>query len=391
MNTYRNFNGLYTATPKHMYHPLSLDDLINIVRKSNHVRVIGSTHVFNDMSITNDSLISMDKLNNIIFVDTVNKLVTVESGAILSDVLDQLATYGITLPVMTATNNISIAGGPSTGSHGSHSNHGSMSSLIQRAQLVTPDGSVIHIDNTSKFDPDMLRAIRCSLGCLGAIYSVTLQCVDMYSIRKREVNTTWPHIYHKLSKILKAHQYTDINIDPHSDIDNLVAILTLKKKVAYDEALGPGYNELTSDVTSLYIEIELAFALEMADEAVRAVCSFHQQYKRKHHFHTDDYLYVRFSDADDTLLSMASGRKTIHISTFFGIKQAKRVNKFMHKLSDKMVKKYGARPHYGKQHGLTIEQMKKLYGDNYDRFANIKQTLDPAGKFSNEYIRRLFA
>lgn len=383
--SYSNFNKLYISEPHNYFQPSSLEELIDDIRRGvKPVRIVGSIHTFNDISMTSNdgTIINTSKLN-IINVNENNKTVTVECGTKLRDLLDVLEQYNLTLPVVTATNNISIVGGISTGSHGSNILNGSMSSLVLSAELITENGSYKYIENND------INAIRCSLGCLGAIYSVTLKCVDLFSIIGTVLRDHWQNIAQELEMILQKYPYTDINIDQFSN--NLYSVVNLRKKVPYDPKLGPGYNTaLTGNVTSWYIEIELAFPLQIINTAIKAVCRFHQKYKDIHNIYTSSPLLIRFSSSDNTLISMASGRETVYISTFFGNEyEPKIVNEFMSTLSDEMVNNYGARPHYGKQHNLSKDQMYKLYGDRYNDFLKIKGKYDPDNKFSNEYIRRI--
>src|SRR5437868_4570549 len=122
-SSYKNFNKLYTSTPLNYFHPSSLNELIRDIKRSTApIRIIGGIHTFNDISMTSarGTIIDMGKLNNILDTDQDNKTVTVQSGCKLSKLLSHLETQGLSLPVMTATTNISIAGGFFTGAYGSN-------------------------------------------------------------------------------------------------------------------------------------------------------------------------------------------------------------------------------------------------------------------------------
>jgi FAD/FMN-containing dehydrogenase len=386
--SYMNFNELYTIKPKNYFVASTLKELNeNMENSSKPVRIIGGVHVFNDLSMTDKkgTIIDTKKLNDVLNVNTNDKIVTVQSGTTLKKLLKHLEKYNLSLPVMTATNAISIAGGISTGAHGSNILNGSLSSLVTSIGLITNEGMYKYIDNTNE---EELKAVKCSLGCLGAIYSISLKCVDMFSIKETVYNDYWNNIYSGLDILLTKYPYTQIDLDQFSD--NLLSTVTLRQKVPYDSQLGPGYKVLTSYVSSWYIEIELAFPYYIVDKAVKAICKFHINYKETNNIFSESQLLIRFSGEDDTLISMASGRKTVYISSFFEKEyEPKLIYKFMHDLSDKMVNEYKARPHYGKQNNLSKEQMKLLYGKNYDTFAKIHKKYDATDTFSNEYIKRI--
>lgn len=378
---YSNFNGLETVKPKKILFPKTIMQLSDFIKNNSKIRIVGGIHTFNDISLTHDTLINMKKLNNVINIDSKNLTVTVEAGIKLKKLLEILDTHQLALDTMPAVNNVSIAGAISTGAHGSNFETGSFCSLVKELTLIIHDGQILHIDKNINY-------FSCSLGCLGAIYSIKLQCVEQYSIVEEQIKTEWSEITKYLNEILKQYPLTDVNVNQHSD--NLTSMLTLRKKVPYDRKLGNGHKKLTSNIKAWYIEIELAFPIEHAFVAVEKIALFHKKYKKKYKIWTDSDLYIRFNRADESILSMASGRDTIYVSSFFGKEyDANIVYTFMKKLSDTMVKKYNARPHYGKQNNLNIDQMKLLY-PNYDVFLSIKNELDPNKKFSNNYINRLF-
>jgi hypothetical protein len=88
---------------------------------------------------------------------------------------------------------------------------------------------------------------------------------------------------------------------------------------------------------------------------------------------------------------MAAHRETAFVSSFFcrEVTSAKGVA-FLRQASDLLVRKYEGRPHFGKIHQLNSETLARAYGKGYTKFALVKQSLDPHGKFSNDYIRQLF-
>ena len=49
----------------------------------------------------------------------------------------------------------------------------------------------------------------------------------------------------------------------------------------------------------------------------------------------------------------------------------------------------GGRPHWGKYYNPDLYSWDRLY-PQWSQFSALRDQLDPAGKFSNEHIRRLF-
>jgi hypothetical protein len=60
--------------------------------------------------------------------------------------------------------------------------------------------------------------------------------------------------------------------------------------------------------------------------------------------------------------------------------------------AEELVKNIGARPHLGKYcENMDRQDLKRLHGEHFARFRQLVAQHDPAGKFANDFTRRLFA
>ena len=94
---------------------------------------------------------------------------------------------------------------------------------------------------------------------------------------------------------------------------------------------------------------------------------------------------VRFVAPDDAFLSPAGGRETAYIAShmFEGME----FEPFMRGVEE-IMDGYGGRPHWGKRHFQTAETLRPRYPE-WDRFAAVRERLDPEGRFANDYVRRV--
>jgi len=94
---------------------------------------------------------------------------------------------------------------------------------------------------------------------------------------------------------------------------------------------------------------------------------------------------VRFVAPDDAFLSPAGGRETAYIAShmFEGME----FEPFMRGV-ERIMDGFGGRPHWGKRHFQTAETLRPRYPD-WDRFAAVRERLDPEGRFANAYVRRV--
>lgn len=376
--TYETFNGLYYSNSRDIEFPQSLSELQNIVRNSPmKIRVSGSDHTFNEISLTPGLTLRTNRLNRILEINPQNQTIRVESGVIIDDINTALAEYNLALPVEAATSLPSAGGVISTGVHGSNLNFGSFSNAVESITLVLSNGNIKTFDSR---DGDYFRVAKCGLGCLGAIYDITFKCQPMYGIEEKIITTDWKNFISNLNRTLSDYPLTNASVSSLSA--ELKVTVTLRRKVPWKPGMEYGYQTLTSNQKSpYYIESEMAVPIESLDQALRYTAQFEVR----------SNLLIRFCGADNTLISMESGRPTAFISIFFGrdddpgeaISTLKRI-------SNELVSRFNARPHYGKINDLNADKMAKIYGDNYYKFKRIKDELSPTGKFDNSYIQRLF-
>ncbi|GLJ04697.1 hypothetical protein SUGI_0001490 [Cryptomeria japonica] len=103
--------------------------------------------------------------------------ITVESGALMRDVIDEAAKVGLALPTLTSWDGVSAGGCISTGAHGSgFLGKGSIiDEYVVGMRLAVPalaSQGYAKVIELSQDDPD-LKAARLSLGTLGVISHVT--------------------------------------------------------------------------------------------------------------------------------------------------------------------------------------------------------------------------
>lgn len=382
-HSYETFNGLYFINSKYYFEPGTLNEFKNIIAKSNplKIRISGSNHTFNDISLCNEFIIRTTKLNKILSLDISKKQVTVESGIKLYKLNEFLKKHNLALPILPATSRVSLGGCISLGAHGSRINFGSSSNMVLNMILIDANGNELFFDNTNI----ILKALKCNLGCLGAIYSLTIQCENLYSIQENTENIDWNDFKINFKEILKQYPLTSGYLNPQ----NMKYKITYRKKIPYDNKIS-GYEVVSSsNVSNYYIECETGIEFDRID-IIEKFCKYYKDYYNKNNIPFHSELLIRFCDSDDTLISMTSGRKTIFVSAFFGNEiDSDTAIKILKTMSDYLVER-GGRPHYGKINNLDQKKMYYIYGNNYSIFQQIKNDLDPDKIFSNKYIDRLF-
>jgi L-gulonolactone oxidase len=127
--------------------------------------------------------------------------------------------------------------------------------------------------------------------------------------------------------------------------------------------------------------MEYAIPREHAREAVMRLRSFINEEGLRVSFPVE----VRFVAADDIWLSPAYGRQTCYIAV-----HAYRGTPFERYFRgvESIMRTYEGRPHWGKIHYRTADDLRDVY-PRWDDFAAVRSRLDPQGRFRNAYLDRV--
>jgi len=175
-----NWAGNYFYKAKNLHEPGTIEELKALVKKLGQQKALGSMHCFNDIADSPLNQISTKNLNKIIAVDTVRKTVTVESGIRYGELSPELEAQGYALHNLASLPHISVAGACATATHGSGVNNGNLATAVTALELITADGSVLHMD---KSQPEFNGCVV-NLGALGIITKLTLDIQDTYTVRQ---------------------------------------------------------------------------------------------------------------------------------------------------------------------------------------------------------------
>jgi len=415
------------CAPSAIVRPKSEAELVEVVARSaqrgERVRAVGTGHSFTDCACTDGVMIDMTGLQRVISADPASGLVTIEGGAKLHTLGPQLAERGLGLENQGDIDAQSITGATATATHGTGARFPNLSARIVSLRLVTAAGDVLTVSEGSEGDD--YSAARVSLGALGVISQVTVQMVPLYTLIRSDKRRALTETLERLDEYVDGNDHFEFFVFPYADTaltrsmrrsdEEPTPTPKWKRRRTEDfETAGlslicqagrrfpgaaPRLNRLMTSLMSeatvcdraykvyaterkvRFTEMEYAIPREDARAAIQRVIDFVRHRKLPIMFP----LEMRFSAPDDAFLSTAHGRETCYIAvhqytgmefeTYFRAVEA-------------IMDEYAGRPHWGKRHYQTAATLRDRYPD-WDRFAAVRDRLDPDRVFLNDYTRRV--
>lgn len=427
---FHNWDHTLTCQPRRYLQPASEAEVCDIVRTVSRahgtLRVVGAGHSWSPLVLTDDILLNLDRLNQLVRVDQDQMRVTAGAGIRLKELNELLPRYGLALANLGSIAEQSIAGAISTGTHGTGLRLGNLATQIIALNLVTRGGDLIHVSMDS--EPGLMSAACVSLGALGVITQVTIQCVPAHHIRLRAEPQRFEEVLERIDRLnaenerVRLYWFTGTDIfyvttlnptdvpetppRPLADWFNNVAlrqylmsfllhggnrapafaddINRFQAKVGFkrEEWVARSDRALTIAMPPLHQEMEYAIPVEKTVEALRLT----RRLVETRHIRANVPLEVRFVAADQNMLSPAYGRDTCYLGAYtYGEHSAQTYFAEF----EAAMKKLNGRPHWGKHLTLTAAEAREIYA-RFDEFNAIRRELDPSGVFANEMIRGLF-
>lgn len=433
---FENWSGSVVAHPRTTSRPTSVAELADLVTATAGsgmpLRVVGAGHSFSPVAATDGHLVSLDALSGIVSVDRDAKTVRFRAGTRLRDIPTLLEPHGLSLPNQGDIDEQSIAGALSTGTHGTGLGFTGFAGLVTGLQLVTADGRVRELDQTH--EPELFDHARLSLGALGVLTEIELQCVDAFDLvadearipfeemletfedrarRCDHVDYYWfPYAEHALAK---SNTRVPLGADgPYPHVRRRPKLQRLIAEEVLDNAglglvnelsralpaatpainrmatvlasnrryRGPAHEVFVSPRRVRFREMEYAVPFADGAQVLREVRAVVESSGRAVAFP----LEVRTAAADQVPLSTATGRESVYIA----VHQYHSVEETGYfRTVERVLRAAGGRPHWGKIHSLGAEDLTALY-PRFDDFVRMRDVADPDRLFGSRYLTHLF-
>ncbi|MFC8712251.1 FAD-binding protein [Streptomyces sp. NPDC057197] len=405
-----NWAGNITYSTGRVHRPGSADALRALVAGSTKVRALGSGHSFNTIADpgADGVLLSLAALPPEVEVDTAARTVRVGGGVRYAQLARRVHGHGLALANMASLPHISVAGSVATGTHGSGVANGPLAAAVREVELVTADGSTVRI---GRGDARFGGAVT-SLGALGVVTALVLDLEPAYAV-EQHVFTELPLEGLDFEAVAGAAYSVSLFTDwrdagfrqvwlkrrtdqPLADFPWAVPAKAALHPVpgmpadnctAQHGVPGPWHERLphfrAEFTPSSGAELQSEYLLPRGDalaalhavEAVRdAVAPVLQTCE------------VRTVAADGQWLSPSHGRDSVALH-FTWVEDTAAVLPAVRRL-EAALEPFGPRPHWGKVFTLPAAALRERCPRLAD-FRALARELDPAGKFTNAFVRDL--
>lgn len=411
----KNWAGNLTFSTDHVFYPKSVQEVQQLVKKHDKLKVLGTRHCFNTIADSKDNLLSTKELNKVLSLDKKGHTVTVEGGIKYGELAPYLHKEGFALNNLASLPHISVAGSITTATHGSGVKNGNLSSAVTALEIVKADGSIVHLSKAT--DAEKLNAAVVGLGALGVITKVTLQVEPTFMMQQR-VFTQMPmaQVKQNFEKIVSAGYSVSLFTDWQQDSINEVWI---KSRIGTDKdhngpefygakaatknvhpiiALsaencteqmgvpGPWYERLPhfkmgfTPSSGKELQSEYFVPIHHAVEAITAIARLGKQIG-PHLFITE----IRTIAADKLWLSPCHNQTSVTIH-FTWKQETDAVLKLL-PLIEKELSPFNARPHWGKIFTMAPKVLESRY-EKLNDFKKLVAEYDPKGKFRNDFLSK---
>jgi L-gulonolactone oxidase len=388
-NTWENWSGSVTAQPTDYYEPETEADLVEIVERhapEDSIRAVGAGHSFTRLAETDDVLVSMDKFTGVESVDPDANQATVTAGTRLEDMNATLAEHGLAMENLGDIDQQRLAGGMLTGTHGTGTEFGVLATQIAELRLVTASGEV---ETLTPEDGDRFEAAQVSLGALGLVSAITLDLLPAYDLRAVERRIDTDVAVEHIQEAFETNRHAEFFWWPTEGFADVKTITPpdvkptpdLPEATVQSDESGPSHEVFPTVRDIRFNEMEYGVP---AGDGLDAFAEIRDLVESR-----DDVEFpveFRYVQGDDIPLSPAHGEDRVFIA----------VHKYHEKpyadffaAAEEIFRSYDGRPHWGKHHTRTADDLATLY-PRWGDFQKVRHNLDPDGVFLNEYVAAIF-
>ena len=434
--TWQNWAGTASADPVRRAWPRSAEEIGQAIAAAAKdgltVRALGSGHSFTPAAATSGVALDLSVWAGITGADLDSGLVTVRSGTTIRELNAALAALGLAMANLGDIDAQTVSGAISTGTHGTGAGLGGIATQVAGLELVLADGSVVSC--SAEENPDLFAAARVSVGALGVLSAVTLQCVPAFSLAADERPMPLSEVLGRFGEFAAGNDHFEFYWFPYGknalvkrnnrisaaqgdDPPAAGPMPKWRRFLEYEVMENAAFGALCRTGRAVPRAIKPLNRLAAATLSKRSYSApSHEVFvtPRRVRFVESEYavpreslldvlaelragvtrladpvmfpVEVRVAAADDIWLSTAYGRDSAYVAIhqYVGLPYQD-----YFRLFESIATAAGGRPHWGKLHTRDAAYLSSVY-PRFADFVAVRAALDPARRFANPYLTQVF-
>ena len=429
--TWQNWAGTASADPVRRHWPRSTEEIADAVTGAAEdgltVRALGSGHSFTAAAATSGAALDLSGWTGVVAADLDSGLVTVRSGTTIRELNAALDTLGLAMANLGDIDAQTVSGAISTGTHGTGARLGGIATQVAALELVLGDGSVVTCSPGER--PELFDAARVSVGALGVLSTVTLQCLPAFSLAADERPVPLAEVLARFGEFAAGNDHFEFYWFPYgrnalvkrnnrvAGADAPDAMPGWRRFLEYEVMENAAFGALCRAGRAVPAAIKPLNRLAAATLSRRSYSApSHQVFvtPRRVRFVESEYavpreslldvlgelragvprlghpvmfpVEVRVAAADDIWLSTAYGRDSAYVAIhqYVGLPYQEYFALF-----ESVATAVGGRPHWGKLHTRDAAYLAGVY-PRFADFLKLRNEADPSRVFANPYLRQVF-
>jgi FAD/FMN-containing dehydrogenase len=450
---FENWAGRFRYRPQRIVRPTTEEEIVELVKSSQSLRVFGSGHSFNSGIVSEEILVSLDDYSGLVHKYPDKNQIAVRAGTRVRDVVKLLSEEGLAFRALPSHDAQSMAGILSTDVHGTGKIYGTeeekwgfVSQSITGLKLIDGRGQAHECQPSD----DLFQAAIGGIGAVGIITEVTVQGVPRFNVEQKVEMRPVSYVKDNLERLVRTNDHLSLYLFPFIEVcqvntwnrrekdgtivggslesiklslgrllefvkisTDALAAAWIGNLVAYTGNLprsGRTYGGIRrgSDLllesnkgfnrTIYHLHQELEFTVpyqdtfEVCERFVELYQNLYEELHRKEAYSAGlpyTLLEVRFTPEHNRTL-IGAGRGRRSTWIDLVCNDSMGFEEYYAR-AEELIKEIGARQHLGKFcESLTKADMAKLHGEAFARFLSLVDEHDPDGKFANGFTRRLF-
>lgn len=239
--TFLNWSNTHQCKPRQVFYPEAKEQVAAIVKEhqdtQSKLRVMGSGVSPNGLGFGTSSqsgrsqdILTTAHMDRLLHVDEKTNQVTVESGMVVGDLLQELKKYHLTMENVASIREQQIGGVTQAGCHGTGAKIPPLEEQIVEIEMYTPGKGWMVLSNET--DPKLFSLVKCGLGAFGVITKVKLQCVPMHKLVEETQVMTIQQVKQQHEKLLSSYQHLRYMWIPYTDYVVVVMSNPIDEKIA---------------------------------------------------------------------------------------------------------------------------------------------------------------